>query len=510
MSRQVAINALSETVGSSRVDTSDAELAVAGQDISGQGPQRPCAIIRPASIKDLQSVVRIATDHAIPMVVRGGGLSYTGGYWAQQPDTVMIEMRDLNAIQPVTDQSTTVTAEAGATWAELYDTLRPHGLRLPVFGPLSGARATVGGGIAQNVAFYGSATHGLAGDHLTQMEVVVASGDLITVSGTDLAAYVGDAGMLGVKARISMRLTPLPKHQRYASFAFEDEQGLLAVQCAVATGVLRGVIAEAYGFDRVTHENLAATGFSVLEAAGIAGDVARGADSLVSAARSLTKMAVAPRAQLTKIAWSLHCVLEGDDEATLDANEELNDLCQAHGGRPIPDTIPRVTRAKPFRPVRAMLGPNGERWLPMHAIFAPEDVNEALAVVSSARARYAGPMAEHGLRMSCMTAVIGDRIIVEPQFFWPDALTDFLLANILPQQREAYSQAEENPNGRALAHAMRQDLTDQFAVAGGRFIQMGKFYKVPLSATAWGRQKHLKAQADPSGLFNPGALEVSQ
>ncbi|MBO6636630.1 MAG: FAD-binding oxidoreductase [Roseitalea sp.] len=510
MTGHLPIHALSDAVGGSgRIATDEARRALAAQDISGQGPERPGVIARPATIGDLQSVVRVAADHQMPIVVRGGGLSYTGGYWALRPDTLMIDMRDLNAVEPVTAASSVVTVEAGATWAQVYEALKPHGLRLPVFGPLSGSRATVGGGVAQNVAFYGSATHGLAGDHVLAMDVVAGNGDLITVNGPEIAAYVGDAGILGIKARIDMRVIAFPSQQHYVSLAFDDERGLLAVQRAIAKGALRGTIAEAYGFDRVTHHNLAATGFSVLEAAGIAGDVARGAGSLVSAARSLTKMAVAPRAQLTRIAWSLHCVLEGDDPALSDAAAQLDELCRSNGGRPIPDTIPRVARAKPFRPVRAMLGPDGERWLPMHALFPPDGVDEALTIVAAARTQHRQAMQACDLRMSCMTAVIGDRIIVEPQFFWPDSLTEFLRANVLPQQLAAHGEAQSNPRGRELAHTLRRDLTQKFGAAGGRFIQLGKFYKTPLSESAQSSRQAIKPANDPDGLFNPGALEFN-
>ena len=37
-----------------------------------------------------------------------------------------------------------------------------------------------------------------------------------------------------------------------------------------------------------------------------------------------------------------------------------------HGGSELPDTIPRVTHARPFGPITALLGPRCENWLPVH------------------------------------------------------------------------------------------------------------------------------------------------
>ena len=55
---------------------------------------------------------------------------------------------------------------SGCTWAGLYAELHPLGLRAPLWGTLSGVRATVGGGAGQNGTFWGARNGTIAGSVL--------------------------------------------------------------------------------------------------------------------------------------------------------------------------------------------------------------------------------------------------------------------------------------------------------------------------------------------------------
>jgi D-lactate dehydrogenase (cytochrome) len=113
-----------------------------------------------------------------------------------------------------------------------------------------------------------------------------------------------------------------------------------------------------------------------------------------------------------------------------------------------------------------------------------------------------------GIRVSMLTALCGRAMIVEPQFFWPDALTPFHLRHVTPQQLEAYAAQAANPQARALVHHLRRALAEAFDAAGGTHFQLGKYYGfLPgLTTEAARTLSGIKGLLDPSSTMNPGTL----
>ena len=112
----------------------------------------------------------------------------------------------------------TVTVEAGCTLSSLQAHLAAHGQFLPL-DPPAGGDVTVGGVLAANAQ--GALRHGFgtARDWLIGIEVVQADGTVVrsggrvvkNVAGYDMAKlYVGSLGTLGVIARATFKVAPLP------------------------------------------------------------------------------------------------------------------------------------------------------------------------------------------------------------------------------------------------------------------------------------------------------------
>ena len=131
-----------------------------------------------------------------------------------------------------------VTVEAGVTWRQIHEALRPHGLRLPCFGTFSGAAARVGGGLSSGALFFGTARYGTVADSLLGLEVALADGTLLRTGqaafrgvrkpayrtyGPDLTGpFVHDCGALGIKTKATFRVIRAPAATGYASYAFAD------------------------------------------------------------------------------------------------------------------------------------------------------------------------------------------------------------------------------------------------------------------------------------------------
>ncbi|MGZ5925304.1 MAG: FAD-binding oxidoreductase, partial [Rhizomicrobium sp.] len=140
----------------------------------------PLAVVRPATIAALQAVVRAASDLGLAMFPRGGGASYTDAYLPTREQSIIIDTGRLNRIVDIDQDGGFVTVEAGVTWAELKAALDPLGLRTPFFGPFSGLAATIGGSVSQNSLSHGSGTHGISAQSVLSLDIVTASGELLS------------------------------------------------------------------------------------------------------------------------------------------------------------------------------------------------------------------------------------------------------------------------------------------------------------------------------------------
>ena len=110
-----------------------------------------------------------------------------------------------------------------------------------MWGPFSGLAATVGGGMSHYAVNYGSGLYGVSAESLLGMDVILASGEMLSTGsgggtnslpffryyGPDLTGlFVGDAGALGVKARMTLRLMHKPAGFAASSFGFPDRREL--------------------------------------------------------------------------------------------------------------------------------------------------------------------------------------------------------------------------------------------------------------------------------------------
>ena len=456
---------LVDLVGAANVIDDAAERAYYAHDIAGPAPHAPELVVRSPSVDATVACVAAITDAGHALTVRGGGHSYTGGYGPTRPGTVILDMSALDRVVEIDEADGWVTAEAGCTWRTLHDALAAVGRRTPFFGPLSGIVATVGGAASQNAAFFGSARHGPMSASVLGLDVVTADGTLMRLGsvgdkgfardfGPDpVGLFLGDSGAFGVKVRITMRLVAVPAAVRFASFAFESFEAVIDAQIALA-GV--DAIAESYGFDAETHENLRRAGFSIGEGAAALRDVAQAEGGRASGIAAAVRAAAGVRRAVGETRNSLHLVIEGASEAAaVEAADAIAACAGRHCGTEIPDTIPRITRSRPFRPLKSLLGPEGEAWLPMHGLLPLSRARAGLQAAEDCLAAHGDEMRALGIRVTRLTTMVGDRLLLEPQFFWPDALSPFHLRAVTDAQRALFRGSGAQRGWRARVHALR-------------------------------------------------------
>ena len=142
---------------------------------NGLVDRRPAVIVRSRTTADVVAALAFARRAGLEVSVRGGGHNVAGR--AVTDGGVMISLADMHDVA-VDPERGTVTAQGGATWAELNAATGAHGLAV-TGGAVSTtgiAGLTLGGGLGWLMA-----KHGLAADNLLAAQVVTAAGEVLEV-----------------------------------------------------------------------------------------------------------------------------------------------------------------------------------------------------------------------------------------------------------------------------------------------------------------------------------------
>src|SRR5690606_8558518 len=87
---------------------------------------RPLAVVTPRTIADVQTVMRIATEHRVAVVTRGAGTGLAGGATASAGEIVLSTLA-LNRIIEVSTTDEVAVVQAGVINGDLNDHLAAHG-----------------------------------------------------------------------------------------------------------------------------------------------------------------------------------------------------------------------------------------------------------------------------------------------------------------------------------------------------------------------------------------------
>jgi D-lactate dehydrogenase (cytochrome) len=512
--------ALTAALGADGVMADDAIRNYYANDIFWQPGIRPLAIVRPASAEQAAAAVRIATGSGIAVVPRGGGMSYSKGYLPSREAAIVIDARRLDRVIEVNAADRYITVEAGCTWARVNEALEGTGLRTPYWGPLSGVNATVGGALSQNSAFFGSALHGTVAESVLGVTVVLADGGIVTTGsggrrgtlpftregGPDMTGlFLGDNGAFGVKLSATLRLIPLPAATGYLSFGFPSIQAMGEAQVEMAHARL---IAEGFGIDRTKAEHSASVN-RISEGLQILGAVATSGRGLLGGVKDAIGVAAAGTNFLKEHAFTLHLVVERETEAGLAAAEaRVIAIAERHGAWKLDNAVPRVMRARPFSPVRGMLGRNGERWVPIHAVFPLSSARRVLDANDAFFAGQRAAMERHGIVYSVMTMTTANEFFLEPAFYWMDEITPLHAASLGEEVVRPWRDRPANVAAREAVVALRRGTQELYASLGGVSWQVARDYPYRdlLQPGVRAMLDGIKRALDPRGLMNPGAL----
>ncbi len=206
-------------------------------------PQHPLAVVIPTSTAEVAAVLRIASQHGIPVTARGSGAGVSGAV-IPRPDGIVVSFEQMRRIQ-IDEENLVAVVQPGVTLAELDEITARHQLVYPV---LPGEHsASIGGNIGTNAGGSRAVKYGVTRHNVLGLEMVLASGTVISSggkfvkvsSGYDLTQLiVGSEGTLALVTEATLRLYPRPRHHAVLLAPFRSLADITrAVPRIIGTGI---------------------------------------------------------------------------------------------------------------------------------------------------------------------------------------------------------------------------------------------------------------------------------
>ncbi|HMG34512.1 MAG TPA: FAD-linked oxidase C-terminal domain-containing protein [Blastocatellia bacterium] len=208
---------LRAAVGERFVLTEPDELLVYESDALTIHKALPSAVVIPGSAQEVESVVKILAENRIPFAPRGAGTGLSGGALGMS-GAVILEMARLNRILEIDYENRIAVVEPGVINLQISQATSPDGWHYAP-DPSSQMACTIGGNIAENSGGPHCLKYGMTTNHVLAAEVVLPSGEIVTLGGGPvdvpgydlLGVFVGSEGTLGVVTKATLRLTRLPE-----------------------------------------------------------------------------------------------------------------------------------------------------------------------------------------------------------------------------------------------------------------------------------------------------------
>lgn len=188
------------------------------------------AIVFPSTTDEVSRVVSACRFHKTPMVTQGGNTGRCFGAQTDDPNAVIINLKNMNRIRELDKNNMTVTVEAGC----ILQDLQTHVAQAGLFFPLSlGAEGScqIGGNLATNAGGINVLRYGNARELTLGIEAVASNGNVLNElvglrknnTGYDLKhLLIGSEGTLAVITAATLKLFVPETHDAQAFIALDS------------------------------------------------------------------------------------------------------------------------------------------------------------------------------------------------------------------------------------------------------------------------------------------------
>jgi glycolate oxidase len=216
---ETQIKAFQQIVGEPFVIIEREEMEAYTRDHTEDLVFYPEIVVKPATTQEVSAVVAICNEHGIPVTARGAGTGLSGGALPALGG-VVLAMERFNHILEIDERNFQVTVEPGVVNEALQNAVREKGLFYPP-DPASKGSCFLGGNIAHASGGPRALKYGTTRDYVLNLEVVLASGQIIWTGANTLKystgynlthLLIGSEGTLGIVTKIVLKLIPHPQH----------------------------------------------------------------------------------------------------------------------------------------------------------------------------------------------------------------------------------------------------------------------------------------------------------
>ncbi len=233
-------------VGEEFVITSGDGLAKYAKDETEDLRFPPEAVLKPANTEEISRIMRYCNEKSIPVSPRAAGTGLSANSLCIYGG-VMLTIERLNKIINIDEQNLQVTTEPGVITEQLQNAVKEKGLYYPP-DPSSRGSSFIGGNVACNSGGPRAVKYGVVKDFVLNLEVVLASGDVIWTGANVLKnstgynftqLFVGSEGTLGIVTKIVLKLVPHPKYTLVMLAPFPSmEKAAAAVAATFQAGII--------------------------------------------------------------------------------------------------------------------------------------------------------------------------------------------------------------------------------------------------------------------------------
>lgn len=212
----------------------------------------PEVVVKPINAKEISAILKLANEHLIPVIPRGGGTGLSGGALTVMGG-ICLSLERMNKILEIDENNFQAIVEPGVITQVFQEELESKGLFYPV-DPASRGSCFIGGNIAECSGGPRAAKYGTTKDYVLGLQFVTPLGEIVdagagtlkNVTGYNLSQLlVGSEGTLGIVTKIIFKILSLPKFKKVILIAFNSVENCIT---SVAQYYKSGIVPSALEF----------------------------------------------------------------------------------------------------------------------------------------------------------------------------------------------------------------------------------------------------------------------
>jgi glycolate oxidase len=249
MAQNSLVERMMAVVGPAGVLTAPSDLASYECDGFTIAKVKPDVVVFPTTTAHVVGIVKACNELNVPFMARGAGTSLAGGC-VPVGGGVIIALARMKTIHEINIRDRFAIVDPGVVNVWLTNALKPHGYHYAP-DPSSQGACTIGGNVATNSGGPHTLKYGVTVNHILGVELVLPSGDVVTVGGPteDAAGFdlvgtiVGNEGTFGVVTKVWVRLTRNPESVRTLLGIFNDiDDATNCISAIIAAGIVPGAL----------------------------------------------------------------------------------------------------------------------------------------------------------------------------------------------------------------------------------------------------------------------------